>query len=403
MAFSFFSSTAQDKDLTLLLDIGSASVGAALVKIEEGKAPHILSSVRKNISFQDALTSSRFLVAMSHALDQALKEITQTDSVGTSNKKSKTIAAPAHIFCTLSSPWFLLKSRHIHITKDAEFSVTEQVLSDFINQDIEKLKQELKETLPPDDVKIIEKKIIQMKLNGYEIKNPFGQKTSHMEISVTVAVSSGKVIQSIENKLRNVFHVKEVHFGAFPIAAFSAIRDIFPTEKNFLFIDITGESTDVSLVNNDLLMSTVSFPRGKNFFVREISAGLSTIHEEASSLFSMFIRGELDETRIAQVEAIVLKAEEEWLVRFNKAIASLSKTGAVTRKVFFTTDAEIASLFSKLISSGNQVVLLNIPFDTQYLDQLIVSKFVTFEAAVKRDPFLVVEALLAEKIVPQHK
>src|SRR3989344_5473983 len=121
---------------------------------------------------------------------------------------------------------------------------------------------------------IIEKKIVQIKLNGYEVRNPYGQKTSRIELSMIVGVSSGKVVESIERKLSNFFHVKSVHFGAFPIAAFSAIRDIFPNEKNFLFIDITGEATDVSLVSNDILAGTVAFSRGKNFFIREISTQL---------------------------------------------------------------------------------------------------------------------------------
>ena len=41
-------------------------------------------------------------------------------------------------------------------------------------------------------------------------------------------------------------------------------------------------------------------------------------------------------------------------------------------------------------------------FDVQYLDQHIVSKFVTFETEVIRDPFIVVETLFAQKLIKQH-
>mgnify|MGYP001575409917 FL=1 len=252
MAFSFFKNSLRNESVSLLVDIGSASVGAALVKLEKGKPPHILATVRENISFQEVLSSGHFLIAMNHSLDKVLKNI---------QLKTKSTGHPLHIFCTLSSPWFILKSRHLLISRQEEFEVTERTLDEFINDDIERLKDELKETLPPKDVKIIEKKIIQIKLNGYEIKNPYGQKTSQVELLMTVGVSSKKVVESIERKIGNVFHAKEVNFGAFPIAAFSAIRDIFPTEKNFLFLHITGEATDVSLVSNDILMGTVSFSR----------------------------------------------------------------------------------------------------------------------------------------------
>ncbi|MBI5078021.1 MAG: hypothetical protein HZB11_01465 [Candidatus Yonathbacteria bacterium] len=398
MAFSFFTNRGNDETLILLVDIGSASVGGALVKIEKGRAPNVLATVRKDISFQEALSSARFLSAMNHALDQVLKTI---------HPKTTVLGSPAHIFCTLSSPWFILKTRRLLISRQEEFEVTERALDEFISEDIARLKEELKETLPPKDVKIIEKKIIQMKLNGYEIKNPYGQKTSQMEILMTIGVSSEKVIESIERKLGNVFHAKSVHFGAFPIAAFSAVRDISPTEKNFLFLDITGEATDVSLVNNDLLMGTVTFPHGKNFFIREISAEMRTVHFEAATLFAMFLRDELDDTKRARIAAIIARAEDEWLARLEKSLGALAKNGVLPQKVFFTTDAFIAPLFSLLLSRRDHIAKMehgtNASFEAQYLDQLIVEKFVSFNTGVIRDPFMVIEALLAFKIVTQHK
>lgn len=393
MALSFFNRQKQNENLTLLIDIGSASVGAALVVIEKGKAPHVIASVREDISFQEVLASSRFLFAMNHAFDKTLKTL---------QEKTKTTGTPRNVFCTLSSPWFILKTRELHIARDQEFEVTESKLEEFINEDIARLKEELKETLPPEDVRIIEKKIIHIKLNGYEIKNPYKQKTSRMELSMTVGVSSGKVIQSIEQRVNNFFHAKTVHFGAFPVAAFSAIRDIFPTEKNFLFLDITGEATDVSRVENDLLVKTVSFSRGKNYFIREISSELRTIHEEAKTLFTMFLQKELDAERQTRVAEIVTLAKTEWLTRFEKAATSTSENVALPRKIFFTTDADIEPIFSELIPTARPELLREGSFEVQYLDQLIVSKFVSFETEVNRDPFIVIEALFAEKILNQH-
>lgn len=393
MALSFFSKQKSNGNLALLIDIGSASVGAALVLIEGEKAPHVIASAREDISFQEVLVSSRFLFAMNHAFDKVLKTI---------QEKTRSTGAPKNVFCTLSSPWFILKTRDLHVIREQEFEVTENNLEEFINEDVALLKEELKEVLPPKDVRIIEKKIIHIKLNGYEIKNPYKQKTNRMDMSVTIGVSSGKVIQSIEQRINNFFHTQTVHFGAFPVAAFSAIRDIFPTEKNFLFLDITGEATDVSRVENDLLVKTVSFSRGGNFFIREISAGLRTVHEEAKTLFSMFLRGELDSTREGRVAEIIALGKTEWLARFEKAINIVSENGALPQKIFFTTDANLAPIFSELISSAKPELLRERSFDVQYLDQLIVSKFVSFETEITRDPFIAIEALLAEKILRQH-
>lgn len=394
MTFSFFTKRTRGENITLLIDIGSASVGGALVKIEKDKAPHILATVREDISFQEELSSTRFVMAMNHALDRVLKTI-QT--------KTKVAGVPTQIFCTLSSPWFILKSRHINVSKADAFEVTPRVLEEFLNEDIEKLKEELKETLPPKDVRIIEKNIVQMKLNGYEIKNPYGQKTTRMEVSMMVGVSSMRVIQSIEKKLGNFFHTTSLRFGVFPVAAFSVVRDIFPTEKNFLFLDITGEATDVSLVSNELLVRTVSFPYGKNFFIREISAGLHTPHEEAVSLLNMFLAGTLDSSKQNEVKNLVEHAENEWIIRFEKMLTLLSGKGVLSRRVLFTADTDIAELFSRIIGKTKMELRASEPFEVKHLDQFIVAKFVSFESEVIRDPFLVVEALLATKVLSSSK
>lgn len=393
MALSFFTKQKQHENIALLVDIGSASVGAALVSVEKEKIPQVLATVREDISFQEALSSARFLFAMNQALDKVLKTLqAKTGSVGN----------PKHVFCTLSSPWFILKTRNLHIESKKEFEITESTLDEFVNQDIVRLKEELKGTLPPQDVRIIEKKIVHMKLNGYEIKNPYKQKTSRMELSMSVGISSGRVVQSIERKIHNFFHTDAVHFGAFPVAAFNTIRDVFPIEKNFLFLDITGESTDVSCINNDLLMGTISFPRGKNFFIREISARLRTVHEEASTLFAMFLRNELEDTQRTQIAGIVLSTGEEWLTRFEKAMATLSENRALPRKIFFTADTDVMPLFSGLIAKAKSELLMDAEFEVQYLDHPAVSKFVSFETEVIRDPFIAIEALLAKKIIEQH-
>lgn len=387
MAFSFFSKT-QDESLVLLIDIGSGSVGGSLAELSRGKAPNILATVRHDIAFQNALSSARFLLAMNNALEETLKDL---------QEKIKDRGAPSHIFCTLSSPWFILRSRHLKVERETPFKVNNEVLNDFLNQDIVRLKEELSVTLPPKEVEVIEKKVIAMKLNGYELKNPYGQETKRMEIVVAMGVSSTRVVSSLKRKIGQFFHTKALHFGSFPLAAFSAIRDMFPRESNFLFLDITGEATDVSLVERDVLLGTASFARGKNFFIREISNSLGTVHEEAESLFNMHVRGELDGKKRDSLEEIVTRGRTEWLERFEGALATLAGEGTLPRVIFFSADADVSKFFAAMMQGAHSKFLLNNEFEPRFLDSLITMQFVSFASGVVRDPFLVVLALLAEK------
>ena len=388
MAFSFFQKQ-NDKSLTLLVDIGSASVGVALADILPGKAPRIFFTTREDIPFQKELSSAKFLLAMGHTLEHTLK---------TAQSKIKGRSTPAHIFCTLSSPWFMLKTRHIAISEEKEFMVTEKIINSFFEQDMVRMREDFKGVLPGEDIAVIERKIINTKFNGYDIKNPHGQKTSHIEMVATVGISSKKVINDIQTRISRLFHAESLHFGSFPVAAFSAVRDIFPQENNFLFLDITGEATDVSLVTNDVLVGSVSFPRGKNFFVREISAGLKTPHEAAITLLNMFLHDMLDTKKKAVVSQIIEAGKTEWFRRFEKAIITLAKEGALSQKVFFSSDSDVADFFTTVLAEAKLSSTSHVLFTPSYLDQQIVSKFVTCDTEVIRDPFLMIEALLVGKI-----
>lgn len=394
MAFSLFTKKSPHQNLVLLIDIGSASVGAALAEIGVDKAPHIFATAREEILFQEKLTSAEFLRAMNHSLLRVLKSIL---------KKTRGTKNSLQVFCSLSSPWFLLKNRHSTITHGESFEINPSVLDAFLNEEIVRLKEELKKTLPSEDIKIVEKKIIQIKLNGYEIKNPYGKTATRVDLAMIIGVSSKQVIQRIERTVANFFHSATIHFNAFPVAAFSAIRDIFPTEKTFLFIDITGEGTDVSLISNDSSLSTVSFPRGKNFLIREISARFLLPHEAALSVLNMYNNGTLDAKRHGEVELLLLQAEKDWLARFEKTLISFSVEGTLPQKIFFMADPDIAVFFESILNKTKEVHPARTNFVVQYLDQSVFGKFASFESETIRDPFLTVEALLAAKIVPQLK
>lgn len=395
MVFSLFNAKQKkDDSLILLIDIGSASVGASLARIETGKPPHIVQTAREDIAFQEVVTSTRFLSAMGNALDTVLKKIQ-----GETNKQ----VSPGHAFCTLSSPWFILRSRQVSIVREKSFIVIKKVLDEAIDGDIEHLKKELNSMLPANDVHVMERKITQMKLNGYDIQNPYGQSTSRVDIGVTISISSNKVVKRIQQSITRHVGTPLVHLGAFPVSAFSAIRDIFPNEQQFIFLDITGEATDVSLIEQDLLVETTPFARGKNYFVRELSSAFKTPHEEAASLFNMFIAHTLEEKKYKQVERIMLQAEKEWVARFEKTLNIFSKRGVLPRSLFFTADVETKEFFERLIKTANPGLFLTDGFEVRHLDQFIVGQFVSFGAEVKRDPFLVVEALLAKKVLSTSK
>lgn len=392
MALSFFSKYLNRNQPTLIIDIGSASVGAALValpkRVKDKDRPHILATVREDISFQEALSSKQFLSAMSHALMKALKRIRAEKALGG--------AAPSRIFCSLSSPWCILKVRRISIARDDLFETSPETIKRFIEEDVSLLVKELTASLPEHDLAIVEKNIIRTKLNGYEVVNPYSKKVKNLELVSAISLSSRHVMDVLTQTIRQLFHIT-AYYGTFSLVMFSAVRDLFAAEKNFLFMDISGEATDISLAENDSIASSVSFPRGKNMFIREISLRFHTPHEEATTLFRMFLRHELAPEKQEEVQRIVANTSSLLAERTKKAFEALGRGKMLPSIIFFTADVETKEFFTELLSRTAGEFLSGKQMNVQYLDHKALADTVSYESGVTRDPFLALATLFFQK------
>lgn len=382
---SFFSKQKTAK--VLLVDVGSASVGVAFALYENGLVKEIIFSERVNIPFQESLSSSRLLLGMNTALSSALKSV----------QKQK-LGVPDKIVCTLSSPWLMVKNRSLRIVSDTPFVVTERAISDAIDKDIAELTKDLATTLPIEDVFLLEKSIIDLKVNGYHIENPYGKKTKGLDVVVTVGISSKKVVASISRIVGNIFHTQGLQFNSFPLVAFSAVRDMFPDKKEFLFVDITGETTDIMLVHEELFKEATSFSAGKNFLIRELAVAENTSHTQATSLLRMYLEERLSLKQSLSVGETVHKSKEAWLLRFEKALQKLDKTSPLPSMIFFSCDDDVANMFEELMRVARAGVSSRIGFEVAFFDQFLASRFIVFRSGIPRDPFLALEALFIQKI-----
>ena len=250
--------------LAVILDIGSGSVGGALVSFSEDKKPKILFSVRKPIIFQNDFKFERFLLSMLKATDQVLNELS----------KAK-LGKPKQVFCILAAPWYVSQAKTVVFEDKKAFSVTPKKVDDIISHEVDKLKENFDthyKDLTESKAEIIEVENINMKLNGYETCLPYDKKAKKFEAYLYVSMSAGQVLQALRQKVRKELGLDNVFFNSFSLAAFDTIRDMYSQKQNFIFIDVGGEMTDVSVVRNGILVETESFTRGKKFFIRTLAS-----------------------------------------------------------------------------------------------------------------------------------
>lgn len=394
----FHSKPKNGQHFVIVFDIGSGSIGGSFVSVDEGKIPEIIFATRRDIPFQEKLNFPRFLELMIKTLEEMF--ITMQKSGGG--------VKITQAFCVLASPWYASQTRLVHYNQPESFVVTEKGLNKLLQKEIglfrdSKLfvRSKVGDAMP----EIMESKNIQMKLNGYEVRDPFGKRITELEIALYISMIPANIYKSINESIVKFWHVPNAHFASFSLVAFDLIRDVFSGESSFLFVDISGEVTDISLAKDNVLLESISFPAGKNMLTRAIIEDMKTTAAVAHSELDLYLENKSTKEHAKQIEKTLDSVSKEWLMYFEDALAQLSLEFPVPKTIFYTTDNNVVSWFEKAIGQANFAKFSEEEdkFTVRSLGSEFLSKFVKATEPDFQDPFLAIEAIFAKKFTLLNK
>lgn len=417
---SFFTLKKRKRTLAVIFDVGSASVGAALVLLSTNKTPKIVYVVRRQMPVLKEVDIKRFIASMSKTFDLVMDDMQKK---GMAHLKFTHLGTshPEMVHCFFSSPWNASQIRNITIegkkshsaTPDdlESFSVTDKILSKIIEKEVLSVQRAEsdsyeKKGIVNEGVKLIEKKIINLKLNGYNVNKVHGQMAKRVEALLFVSFVPREITDLVSKKVQHFFSLKNIHFHSFTLSFFSAMRDIWNREENFLLVDVSGEVTEVSLVKDSKISQMISFPMGRNSYIRAIAKKLKVSMSEASSFINMHASGMGSEAKTRQIQSIQDSIEEKWYKNFKEVLNDLSEGVFLPRLVFLTASEPYGEWISDIITGKKETLLENSttsaftqePFIVNRITSKKLSYFVRFVRRVTKDPFLIVEALFISKL-----
>jgi|TARA_Y100000310_G_scaffold225067_1_gene227039 cell division ATPase FtsA len=388
----------------VIFDIGSGSVGAALATVSpDDNIPMVLYSTRAPIAYKKNIHSYIFMKSMFASFQDAALEIVQK-GIPNLAREGIEVRNINKILCIFSSPWYKSQTNLLKFKKEKYFDVSKK--------EIEKAVMDVNEEFQGNSVneegdrklkksKLIEKNITQIRLNGYPTNNPYDKKATNVELSLFLSKISSSVYENIREIIDKTFYTENISFHSFALVSFSVVRDIFHTKKNFLLMDIGGEVTDISLVRDEMLYSTASFPLGRNFLTRQVLEALNTIAEEANSLIRTFLEGKTRGAESAKIKTILDSAEKRWLTSFRKTLTDLSEGLSLPRTIFLTVDEDIGKWFEGVIKRDefSGLTLAGEPFTVVMLSEKQLHKYCITVGQSRCDSFLAIETLFFHKIV----
>lgn len=335
---SFLFSQKKNKDsYYLVFNIGSGSVSGGIVKFTEKEGVEIVHYSKELIPFQQELSIPRHLELMQSSLSNLANKI-HTEGLKKIAHRSGAKLQMEKAFYFFTSPWSVSQTKIIRLKETQARKITTAYLNDIINKQEKQLEIEISKS-----GEIIERKIIQIKINGYEVNDIKNLISKDLEIAVFFTVVPNEILQITKKAVSNIFNIGHVWCHSQSLSVFSAIRNLFPLKEDFIHIDVSEEITDVSIIKNNIMVNIASLPFGRNHFIRELSALLNVSEEIADSMIKMHGLKENDESATVMLSESMNKAGKDWVEKLFEVIGVDSEKIHIPETIFLVSNNGLAN------------------------------------------------------------
>lgn len=391
--FSFLDKN--NKEISVMFHIGSGSVGGYLVRFSKTSRPEIFYANNIPIPFQKNLNLERYFRLMIKTFDLVAQDV-QKQGLLHLNFTGLRNYGIRNAFYILSSPWCVSQTKIIKIKKDKPFEMSIDLLERIVSEQEKKF---LSDDLIDDSI-IIEKKIIEAKLNGYRIADVYGKKTKEVELSFFLTSASESTLKELKNTAHRHFNFRSSYFHSFALSSFFAIRDIYPDKENFMYLDVHEELTDISIVKDNVFVESVSFPIGKNFFMRQLSEKLRVSVGEAYSLMNLYFSDKCNPTTSQKIQASINLPLKTWSDNFHSVLTSLSLNMYLPRTIFIMENDELGVFLVKRLKEEkfSQFSLTEESFDVIMLDNKKMSEYCKSAKNFKKELSAELECVFLNKV-----
>lgn len=358
-----------------LIDIGSASVGGAYAQYRDGEQPVIYYTARVAVEPREGESITDSMLRSLAFLDRLMVE------EGAPTLRRETGSGHAEeVLVSVAAPWQETVITTTRIEEKHPFTFTHRHL-DFAGRGAPIGKDKVRSG----------RTVIASILNGYETSNPFGKRATRADLIVLTSTIDRVALRLIQNALRKTFHTHAITVTAFAPVSYAVFRDLYPHQKDFIVLDVSGTGSDVAFVKRGLLADTHAIPYGLHDLSRALRQAGQRAHLGADDI----IDPSANQSFAKEAESI----REVWLESLREAFAAFSKNQALPRTVFLLADQDSRDYLKRLLEESKlrTLWLSDEPLTVLALSPANLAPFVKTRGLGEGDLFLAVLALFAAR------
>ncbi len=331
-----------------LIDVGSGSVGVAIIKSNHSKAnPEILFSHRVNVDLSNRTVSREDLFRQLRETLISASLILSQEGTKALRKHNNT-ARVSKIHLTVSAPWAVTIARQVTYDHGEPLVVTDDLLTDLRESAESEIEQAVTELplMKSLNLNIVERSTTGITVNDYQVVEPRGLSGSLIGLTHITGLISEIILDWVTEVRDKIFVKVPLKAHTTMLVTYCVVRDLFPDSVSCCTINITGEATEFGIVEDNNLVETTSTPYGTNTIVRDI---IKRTNKTATDVVSLLRSAD---SLTAADRAVASEFMKPYISTISDTFKLLSESRTVPRLIIVTTQTQLADTFSAAIKEA---------------------------------------------------
>lgn len=319
--FSLFAKRKQkpSSHIALMFDASSWSMGASLVRIEDGVRPAVLWHKRHLMGSRigGPNTAEFYEEELARELPHLAREALRA-------KKG----VIRDVICFLGEPWVHGQSRVVSTSRKTSFPVTRKFLDELMEKDFRLLVQDLEKRYSNHEaLALLDRKTLWLALNGYVVQSFTGKRVERVDVGTYWSVVPERLHQIVTEALAPVFHRNTIETHSLGFAGAVVSSSLLPSEI-YALVSVGGLVTELAIMEKHELAHTVSVPMGAHVIFQSIGEAFGCrTYQEVASLLHMYHDKILSDKDTEKLSGLIRTLSRDWLREVEKAIGTILARG----------------------------------------------------------------------------
>lgn len=328
----------------IVFDIDSNSVAAMVVQ-KQGGHDHVVAYQRTDIHGEKNLSFDEFFLKTQRILSDLAESMS-----------SKLNSDDFAVYVNLSAPWVSSQKRILEYKKQKDFTFTEELVRDMITAEIERPLSDNNDYADYNLVSLIERRTLDVYVNGYPTRQPYGETAKTIELHALSSVMSTETKEVFESIIERYFHRVPVFFSN-TFMNYQSVKTVLPYQDNVIIVDVSGRTTEVSVIKSDHLTHLGSFPLGSDQVIRDLAQTLSFSLKKTYSMIEMLDSETLDAVYQKRIQKAMSESFHVWKKSFYAFIEKIAKDGVLPSDICLLTTPALQGWYIEQLLSADELMV----------------------------------------------